>query len=452
MASRVMRSSVLCLVKVFDREFFAVNTGVLAMNVSLFRRTSSFFGLQVGLNRLGAGVMLSVNVAIAAQPETVSTTIDRSAASAVSSSATAASDIHFTGNQVCASCHQEKSETYGRTSHALTSRPGARDAIRGHFAHGLNVLRTANPRLFFQMDARDDGLFQTAVIQTSLTEGLTRSERFDIVVGSGRKGQTYLYWDADRLYQLPVSYWSQQDAWVNSPGYVDGTAEFERPIAGRCLECHASSFVPRGATGNSYERASLVLGISCEKCHGPGSGHVTRHSPGAASASFLGRDIVNPAKLPRDRQIDGCALCHAGAGQPLTPPLSYSPGEVLSEHLVFPKQPADAHIDVHASQVQLLARSRCFQSSSAMTCSTCHEVHQTQHDLAAFAQKCLTCHQPADCHELTKRSGRGVNACVNCHMPLEGTQQILIAEQGGKNLEPMVRNHTIAIYPNLSVR
>jgi hypothetical protein len=434
---------------VFDPEFPVVKTGALAMSALPPGTDCRSSGARKRVRAPGVGLIIFAAASVWAQRGAAGPS---SAAAGVFGNAStgAANAPHFVGDQACASCHQEKNETYRLTNHARTSLPGSRDTIRGHFTAGSNVLRTANPRLFFQMEAREDGLFQTAVVPTSPTEGLTRSERFDIVVGSGRKGQTYLYWDADRLYQLPVSYWSQQDAWVNSPGYVDGTADFERPIAGRCLECHASSFESHGPGGNAYDRASLVLGISCEKCHGPGSDHVLHHSAGNEQAPFTGREIVNPAKLARDRQIDGCALCHAGAGEPLTPPLSYSPGAVLSEHLVFPRQPADAHIDVHASQVQLLARSRCFQASPAMTCSTCHQVHQSEHDLGAFAQKCLTCHEPADCHELTRRNGNGVNACVNCHMPLEGTQQILIAEQNGKNLEPMVRNHTIAIYPNLS--
>jgi hypothetical protein len=35
------------------------------------------------------------------------------------------------------------------------------------------------------------------------------TERFDYVIGSGGKGQTYLYWKGDLLFQLPVSYWTE---------------------------------------------------------------------------------------------------------------------------------------------------------------------------------------------------------------------------------------------------
>ena len=355
----------------------------------------------------------------------------------------------YAGDEACASCHQDKAATYQRTAHAGTSSLPSGETIHGSFRAGANILRTANPDLYFQMEARPEGFFQTGVLRTSSTEVLTRSERFDIVVGSGRKGQTYLFWDGDQLYQLPVSYWTQQGVWVNSPGYIDGTADFERPIPRRCLECHASSFASRAPPENLYRKTSLGLGISCEKCHGPGGEHVARYRAKTPPQSLAEAAIINPAKLSRDRQIDVCCLCHAGAGDPLTPPLSFTPGDVLAKHLVFPQQAPSAHIDVHASQVQLLERSRCFQSSPAMTCATCHDVHKPDRDLAALASRCLTCHQVESCRVFPKQGQKIANQCVTCHMPLEQTEQILISDEVGRNMQTKVRNHQIAIYPNV---
>ena len=56
-----------------------------------------------------------------------------------------------------------------------------------------------------------------------------RAERIDLITGSGMRGQTYLFWQGDRLFELPVSYWSDGHRWINSPGYIDGTADFSRP-------------------------------------------------------------------------------------------------------------------------------------------------------------------------------------------------------------------------------
>lgn len=356
--------------------------------------------------------------------------------------------VSYVGNATCISCHRDKGSSFDETAHANTSCLATPATVKGRFDAGANDFRTANPDLYFQLRAAATGCTQTAVLRTSATEVLTRTERMDIVIGSGRKGQTYLYWDGDGLFELPVSYWTEAQAWVNSPGYIDGRANFERPIPRRCLECHATSFVSRGPPENAYARDSLRLGISCEKCHGPGAEHVARFRSASPPKSPVEFAILNPKKLPRDRQIDSCALCHAGAGDPLTPPLSFQPGDELARHLTFPRVEANAPLDVHASQVQLLERSQCFRSTPAMSCSSCHDVHRPQRDLASFAAQCIRCHQPEKCGEFSKEGHRIDQRCVTCHMPLEKTEQIIIASAPGRSLQPEVRNHRIAIYPS----
>jgi hypothetical protein len=111
--------------------------------------------------------------------------------------------------------------------------------------------------------------------------------------------------------------------------------------------------------------------------------------------------------------------------------------------------PEDA-VDVHGSQVQLLKRSKCFQSTSTLTCSTCHDVHEPQEDAAAFSSRCLTCHQPKQCGEYPKLGQQIVRNCIDCHMPLQESR-VLFSNTNGKKLVPKVRNHRIAIYPGESV-
>src|ERR1700710_1670589 len=107
----------------------------------------------------------------------------------------------------------------------------------------------------------------------------TRTERMDVVIGSGVRGQSYLYWRADQLYESPVSYWADGKRWINSPGYKNGTMNFSRPITPRCMECHAS-FIQQALSDistNHYLKDSLVTGITCERCHGSGKEHVALH-------------------------------------------------------------------------------------------------------------------------------------------------------------------------------
>jgi hypothetical protein len=319
--------------------------------------------------------------------------------------------------------------------------------MKGSFSPGSNILRTSNPYLHFEMTVAPGGYFQSAIEEPGESKTIARTERIDIVAGQPRKGQSYLFWKGDLLFQLPVTYWTETNSWVNSPSYPDGSPHFDKEIIPRCLECHASYFEWMPPPSNRYRKSSLILGIVCEKCHGPGRQHVALHRLQPHLRPGMSEAIVNPAKLARDRQIDICGLCHSGNGTPIQPPLSFLPGDDLRDYIDIPYVSTADAVDVHGSQVQLLKRSRCFQATSTLTCTTCHDVHTEQRDAASFSSKCLGCHQPAQCG-LFPKLGEGISRdCVDCHMPLQQSQ-VLFSNTNGKRLQPLVRNHTIAIYPS----
>jgi hypothetical protein len=229
------------------------------------------------------------------------------------------------------------------------------------------------------MDARTNGFYETVVFWQPPNQK-TRSERIDFVTGSGERGQAYLYWRGNQLLQLPVSYWTELNEWVNSPGFIDGTADFERPIVPRCLECHATYFarVSSATAENVYRKSGYVLGISCERCHGAGREHVEREracdkaetSPqrlkSGCGANTNGTTeavpfrIVNPAGLPRERQVEVCAECHGGIGESVGPAFSYVPGQPLEDYIRRQRPDANAAVDVHGNQVALTQRSRYY--------------------------------------------------------------------------------------------
>jgi len=360
---------------------------------------------------------------------------------------------NFAGDDACRSCHEEQAKTYLETAHHwATSLPSPR-TVKGSFTPDSNILKTSNPYLHFEMTVGPNGYFQSAVEEPGEGKKITRTERIDIVAGMPRKGQSYLFWKGDQLFQLPVTYWTETNSWVNSPSYPDGSPHFDKAIIPRCLECHASSFEWMPPPVNRYRKTSLVLGITCEKCHGPGREHADLHAPSKGSPrgakehlpAGAAEKIVNPAKLSRDRQIDVCGLCHSGNGTPIVPSLSFLLGDALDDYInIAYTSPEDA-VDVHGSQVQLLQRSRCFQSTNTMTCTTCHDVHATQRDAAAFSSHCLTCHEPKQCGEYAKLGDKISSNCIDCHMPLQESK-VLFSNTNGKHLQPKVRNHRIAIY------
>ena len=346
---------------------------------------------------------------------------------------------NYAGDARCESCHAQKVETFHRTAHYLTSRLPDATTILGSFAAGSNVMKTSNPDLFFRMDRKGNEFFQTAVEGETpfITE---HTERFAFVIGSGGKGQTYLFWKGDELFELPVSYWSEL-GWVNSPGYRDGTANFGRPVIPRCLECHGTYFLSLAPPPNRYSQSNSIVGITCEKCHGPGREHADHFT--AKATPGLDSGVLNPARFSRDRQMDLCAWCHAGAGEPLQPSFSHVPGEALDKYLKLPAPDPTAPLDVHGSQVEMLERSLCFRKSS-MTCVTCHDVHTVQHDLTEFSKDCLGCHKP-ETVMFPKQNHLSTSNCITCHMPLQETK-LIVFDQNGKKERPNIRNHWIRVY------
>jgi hypothetical protein len=352
----------------------------------------------------------------------------------------------FVDDSACRECHQPMSDTYSKTTHHLTSQLPSKDFIAGNFSPGKNILKTRDPDLHFRMDAKPSGFYETAVFWQPPNQS-TRSERIDFVTGSGEKGQTYLYWKGNQLFELPVSYWTELHDWVNSPGFTDGFADFSRPIVPRCLECHATYFasIPSAKAENAYKKTGFVLGISCERCHGPGRAHVEaqrlKSSADVQSAVFA---IVNPASLSRDRQIEVCAQCHGGIGQPITDPFSYVSGQQLDKFIQLPHPDPDARVDVHGNQVALTQRSRCYQNSQ-MTCTTCHDVHAPERAPSAYSDKCLQCHKDSDCGEFARLGASIRNNCVDCHMPVQDSD-LIISNSPEKLLKARMRNHWIKVY------
>jgi len=352
------------------------------------------------------------------------------------------------GDLACRPCHQDKTGSYFATAHHRTSRLPDVSSIAGSFTKGKNVMTTLNPELTFRMEARDGHFYQTAIRQKRGRIS-KRSEQFDLIIGSATKGQTYLYWRQNALFELPVSYWTELNRWVNSPGYVDGSADSDRPVPPRCVECHATYFQPISSSPseNHYNKDNIVLGISCERCHGPGMEHVQNHS--AKSTNSTGEKPMPPLRLSRDRQIDVCAQCHGGAGEPIAPAFAFRPGETLSEYVKLEEPNAKDRLDVHGNQVTLLERSRCFQSSPEMTCSTCHDVHAPERAAADYSTRCIECHRADQCGMVRKLGTQMASNCIDCHMPVQPSN-LLVLDADDTRLKAKVRNHWIRVYQKTS--
>jgi len=357
-------------------------------------------------------------------------------------------DSGYAGSASCMKCHKAVYDSFIGTAHYLTSRPAAAEFIKGSFDSGQNQY-TYNPFINVKLEKSDSGFFQTVYINGAPTH----SESIDIVVGSGKKGQTYLYWKDSLLYQLPVSYYIPTKSWCNSPGYPAGMPRFSRLIAARCIECHGSYAIyeDAGRNVNYIDRNSIVYGVNCERCHGPSATHVQYHleHPQDKAAKY----ILNQKGLSRQQNLDLCALCHSGIRTAIKPTFSYKAGDRL-EDFSLPKYNTDsaALLDVHGNQYGLLTSSKCFKNSQ-MNCSSCHNVHGREvNEPATFSQRCISCHNSVTNIECKVKLTAGIVLsanCIDCHMPALPSNAIFLqTEDKSRSTPDFVRSHRIAIYPD----
>lgn len=352
----------------------------------------------------------------------------------------------FAGSESCASCHQSIVETHKRTAHYLTSRPANTETVKGSFDSLKNVF-ALNSQLKIVMEKTSTALFQVGYVDG--WESI--KEPIDIVIGSGRKGQTYLYWKNNELFQLPVSYYAPMDTWCNSPGYPTDQILFNRNIPGRCLECHGTYFksLQENNTTAAFDRDQIVFGIDCERCHGPAADHVAFQSthPEEKEAKY----IINPARLSRQLKLDNCALCHSGIREMTQPSFSFVVGDSLDNYsLPDYKLDSAAELDVHGNQYGLLTASKCFKMSK-MDCSSCHDVHVKEtNTMELFSQRCMSCHTKANHNFCTQPQIPGLtlsNNCIDCHMPaLPSSQVFLQVPDRSKSTPDLVRTHLVGIY------
>ncbi len=357
----------------------------------------------------------------------------------------------YSGSAACANCHKNIYEAHIKTAHFLTSVPPTEKFIKGSFEAGKNVF-AFNANASVVMEKRKDGLYQV-----QYENGIEKKARqFGMVIGSGTKGQSFLHWQDDLLFQMPITYFSAASEWSNSPGFPPKPI-FNRVITSRCLECH-STFVETIPGGEKqpdrFDKNRILLGVDCEKCHGPAAEHVnfqTNHP-----TDSVGKFILNPDNFSRQQKLDLCALCHGGRLQKTKPSFSFTAGEKLSDFFVLDTvTPDPATIDVHGNQFGLMRASACFKKSSDLTCNSCHSSHENEKgNTALFSKRCMNCHNDEHNNfcKLEKTLGSVINTnCIDCHMPVKPSKAISVFLPGqNAPTAAMIRSHFISINPSLT--
>ena len=332
-----------------------------------------------------------------------------------------AASVEYVGDKACEACHATETATYKRHAMSSSFHPWTPE-VRAETTLVKPLYHRATG---YHYSVVEEGARLYQVEQVIGPTGKRLHElrkRIDYVMGSGNVARTYFTEENGRLFQLPLT-WYASHGWDFSPGYELNNARFDRLVPDRCLACHASH--PERLPYIEGKYAEVRPGIGCERCHGPGSLHVTEREK-AKPDTALDNTIVNPARLPLERRLDVCEQCHVHTAVTVLregqTAFDFVPSQSLSEHAAFFKVAGGIDIVSHADR---LRQSACFLATRAtarpLECATCHNPHTAVPERQTRNQTCVGCHQPAALQRDVARASRDAHVansdCVTCHMP-----------------------------------
>jgi len=359
-----------------------------------------------------------------------------------------AAGVGHVGSQACRECHEDEWQSYQDSGMAhsmhrtdLAQDPAPQDPAAPSPA-GIpspgTVQHAASGRRYQSLWRDGKLLHREELVAGDGPPVLLGEHEMQFVVGSGIHFTMYLGEIDGFLVESPLTWYSGKPGWDMSPGYaVPFQLGFQREITADCLFCHAGQ---AAAIDGSYHRIKVTeLAIGCERCHGPGTLHVKRHSsndPSGAGAEDFDHTIVNPAHLSRDRAEAICHQCHlqsrsytSARGRSLA---DFRPGLALEDfqHYYRSSDPGE-QMKVVGHTEQLLL-SRCYTESKTLSCMTCHNPHGrlpvSQRD-AGHRQSCLNCHDTGTCKEAApnRQQTKPPDNCLACHMPTVQTSTLHVA-------------------------
>ena len=378
----------------------------------------------------------------------------------------------FVGGQVCSGCHTAETERWQGSHHALAMQRATETAVLGGFANArfehLGVVTTfsrSGDKFMVNTEGPDGGLHDYEI---AYTFGVHPLQQYLIAFPGGRYQALGIAWDSrpkDQGGQRWFHLYPGQNLKPGDPLHWIGR---DQTWNYQCADCHSTNLQKNyDLAADSYATRWTDVDVSCEACHGPGSGHVTwakSASAKADAADGLRRMRLTNWLKPTDNghweknpetgiarrteklvstELETCAACHSRRKVITKNPM---PGEsYLDAYIPALLEPgvfyADGQIDGEVYEFGSFLQSR--MHDAGVTCSNCHDPHSTKLRAEGNAL-CAQCHLPTR-FDVTEhhhhQPGSAGAQCVNCHMPTK-TYMVVDAR----------RDHSIRVpRPDLSV-
>lgn len=312
---------------------------------------------------------------------------------------------HYVGSEACEKCHAQIYERWKKTPMA--------NVVRDPREHPEAIIPDlgTNPLAKFSKE------------QVALVYGSLWKQRYFTKIGDDYFPQP-AQWDVTNHVWRPYFVAKGTDWW--EPFYP--ADNFKRPTGPTCDGCHSVGY-------DIHTKQVVEWNVGCERCHGPGSEHVTNP---------LCANILNPSHLDYVAANDTCIQCHS-QGRPRTIPIEgqyydwpvgYNVGLRLQDYWTLEEHTLGettfthyAEGTGHKNRMQGNDFVQSVMYRHGVTCFSCHDVHGTENpsQLKKRADEiCLDCHKPMSINGPREASleahthhklGSSGSQCVACHMP-----------------------------------
>lgn len=312
-------------------------------------------------------------------------------------SALAAPD--YVGSDACSDCHQEATDAWKGSHHALAWTTPTAENIVGDFnnseftLNGITTRFTQDADQFFIETDGPDG--EMTKYPVSGVIGIEPLQQYMVETEDGRNQSFDVSWDTVKKEW----YHMYPDQGLTASDGLHWTGSY-KTWNSRCAECHATDYQRNyDAQTKTYSSTSAEIGVGCESCHGPGAEHVEWAEDAAIGATSQPIDnkglVVDYAAGNSETLIQQCASCHSrrepllgGSPAPGTPFHDAYRLSTLRPVLYHPDGQIKDEVYVYGSFLQ----SKMYDKG--VTCKDCHDVHSGETRAEGNAL-CTQCHSEA---------------------------------------------------------
>jgi len=348
--------------------------------------------------------------------------------------------ISASERQQCAQCHQEHTQSFSTSHHALAMQEANTKTVLGNFNNvtfnynGLISTFFKKGEKFMVTTDNEKGKLQNYEIAYAF--GVYPLQQYMVQFPKGKVQVLDIAWDS-RSKNDGGQRWFHLHPDDNVT--VGDVLHWTGPNLNwnfMCADCHSTNlrknYDPKTKTFNTqYDNITL----SCASCHGKGDDHLiwAKNPKGFAGKNRYGllidlkknRWSIDANGKPKlDGKIDRtevqmCAQCHSRRAQIAE---GYHPGKKLQDHYIPSMLDENLYFSNGAIKDEVYEYGSFTQSKmydAGVTCSDCHDVHSLNRT-TLNSNVCSKCHQESkytsSSHTHHTQDAKNVN-CITCHMP-----------------------------------